>query len=53
MNEKMYDAFCKLMSVHDRFNGEESRRGSTHQVHGRISVFSNKNKKNTKAHSQP
>ena len=42
----MYDAFCKRMYVYAlkrRFNGDESRRGSTHHVHGRISVFLTKN----------
>ena len=42
---KIYDAFCKGMSAHElkhRFNGDKSGRGSTHDVHGRISVFSKK-----------
>ena len=43
----MYDAFFKQLSAHDLnhhfFNGDESRRGNTlHDVHGRISAFSNK-----------
>ena len=45
---KIYATFCKGMFVHElrhRFNGDESRSGSTHHVHGRISVFSNKNLK--------
>ena len=45
---KIYDAFRKGMSAHElkhRFNGDESRCWSTHYVHGRISVFLNKNLK--------
>ena len=51
----MYDAFCKQISTHELkhcFNGDESRRGSTHNVHGRISVFSNKTKTKQKQSKQ-
>ena len=37
----MYDAFwseCLRMNSSIVFNGDESRRGSTHHVHGRISA---------------
>ena len=47
----MFDAFCKRMSAHElkhRFDGDESRRGSTHHVHVRILVFWNKKKQNKK-----
>ena len=47
MTEKCmtFSSDCLRMNSSIVFNGDESRRGSTHHVHGRISVFSNKNKK--------
>ena len=50
----MHFCMTPVHTLKHRFNSDEPRRGSTHHVHGSISVLLNKNiKKTTKAQSQP